>query len=144
MSRVVCKAKLIDAYHKLLEIYPDIEEVVSEKGIGVKPGADDESGLEVKSRYYSLKNNLTGCIDELFLTNDFFSIESKWVREYYIKEVSFFNFIAEHSLPKDQWDSFQRAVDKQINDDSDYVLTTLKIDNFSQQFRIPKSNIGWY
>lgn len=144
MSRVVCRAKLLDTYHKLLEIYPNIEEVVSEKGIGVKPGADDESGLEVKSRYYSLENDLTGCIDELFLTNDFFSIESKWVREYYIKEVSLFKFINKDFLTEDQWEIFQQDVDRQIKDTSDYVLTTLKIDNLSQHFRIPKSNIGWY
>lgn len=144
MSRVVYKAKLIDTYHKLLEVYPDIEKVVTEKGLGVKPGADDESGTEVKSRYYSLKNNLTGCIDEIFLTNDFFAIESKLVREYYIKEASFFNFIAEYSLPKDQWEIFQQDVARQINDESDYVLATLRIDNLVQIFRIPKSAIGWY
>ena len=144
MSRVVCKAKLNDTYQKLLEIYPNIEEVVSEKGIGVKPGADDESGLEVKSRYYSLKNNLTGCVDELFLTNDFFSIESKWVREYYIKEVSLFKFINKDLITEDQWEIFQQDVDRQINDTSEYILTTIKIDNLRQHFRIPKSNIGWY
>lgn len=144
MSRVVYKAKLIDTYHKLLEVYPDIEKVVTENGLGVKRGADDESGTEVKSRYYSLKNSITGCVDEIFLTNDFFAIESKLVRDYYIKEASLFKFISEDSLPKDQWEIFQQDVARQINDDSGYIRTSIKIDNLGQCFRIPKSNIGWY
>ena len=144
MRQVVYKAKLIDTYHKLLEIYPDIEKVVTEKGLGVKPGADDESGTEVKSRYYSVKNNLTGCIDEIFLTNAFFAIESKLVRDYHIKEASFFNFISEDSLPEGQWEIFQQDVARQINDDSDYILTSIKIDNLGQHFRIPKNNIEGY
>ena len=85
MSRVVYKAKLISTYRKLLEVYPDIEEVVTEKGLGVKPGADDESGTEVKSRYYSLKNSITGFVDELYLTNTLFTIEMKTEMEYYVK-----------------------------------------------------------
>lgn len=144
MSRVVCKAKLNDTYQKLLEIYPNIEEVVSEKGIGVKPGADDESGFEVKSRYYSVKNYLTGCVDELYLTNDLFTIELKSEKEYYVKEVSIFKFINKDNLTEDQWNYFQNNVAAQIDDEADYIFTTLMIDNLVQSFRIPKSNIGWY
>lgn len=144
MSRVVCKAKLKITFRKLLEIYPKIEEVVSEKGIGVKPGADDESGFEVKSRYYSVKNYLTGCVDELYLTNDLFTIELKSEKEYYVKEVSIFKFINKDNLTEDQWNYFQNNVAAQIDDEADYILTTLMIDNLVQSFRIPKSNIGWY
>lgn len=144
MSRVVYKAKLISTYRKLLEVYPDIEEVVTEKGLGVKPGADDESGTEVKSRYYSLKNKITGFFDELYLTNDLFTIEMKTEKEYYVKETSIFKFINKDNLTKDQWRDFQNTISAQLNDESDYFLTTLVIDNLMQSFRIPKNNIGWY
>ena len=144
MSRVVYKANLKITFRKLLEIYPKIEEVVSEKGIGVKLGADDESGFEVKSRYYSVKNYLTGCVDELYLTNDLFTIELKSEKEYYVKEVSTFKFLSRDNLTEEQWIAFQANVEAQINDESDYILTTLTIDNLVQSFRIPKSNIGWY
>lgn len=144
MSRVVYKANLKSTFRKLLEIYPKIEEVVSEKGIGVKPGADDESGFEVKSRYYSVKNSLTGCVDELYLTNDLFTIEMKEEKEYYVKEVSIFKFLSRDNLTEDQWNAFQKNVAAQIDDEEEYILTTLFIDNLVQSFRIPKSNIGWY
>ena len=144
MSRVICKAKLNVPFRKLLEVYPNIEDVVSSMGIRAKEGADDESGFEVKSRYYSVKNKLTDCIDELFLTNDFFTVDTEVVKEYFIKEESFFNFLRECSLPKDQWEVFQLAAAQQLDDESDYVMLCLKIDNMTQMIRIPKSNIGWY
>ena len=144
MSRVVYKANLKITFRKLLEIYPKIEEVFAEKGIGVKLGADDESGFEVKSRYYSVKNYLTGCVDELYLTNDLFTIELKSEKEYYVKEVSTFKFLSRDNLTEEQWIAFQANVEAQIKDESDYILTTLTIDNLVQSFRIPKSNIGWY
>lgn len=144
MSRVVYKAKLKNIFYKLLEIYPNIEEVVSEKGIGVKPCADDESGFEVKSRYYSVKNNITGHVDEVFLTNEFFTIEMKEYKEYYVKEASIFKFLSKDNITNEQWIAFQENVAAQINDESDYILSTLMIDNLVQSFRIPKSNIGWY
>lgn len=126
------KYTLKDKYSKMLEIYPDFNAILNRKIKNL--GKENVFG-----QYIRINNVLTGCYDNLYISEVFLNKEND---EYLISPKTPLSFILNKDVLEDsEYNKLQQCIQNQLEDGTNIVSCRVNIEGHAQHFNIPKKHI---
>ena len=129
----VYEVSLADEYRKLLTVYPELEKKV-------KRLIEEENDWHFDCAV-PVVNSITNYVDDVWVSKKMFNVKVFEENFYVVVGHPLRKVVSEIDLDAENWGSFQIACKEQWDDDSDFILFNLRVNNYKSQITISKKDI---
>ena len=129
----VYEVSLADEYRKLLAVYPELEKKV-------KRLLEEEKDWHFDCAV-PVVNIITSDVDDVWVSKKMFNVKFFEESFYVVVGHPLRKIVNEIDLDEENWGSFQIACKEQWDDDSDFILFNLRVNNYKSQITISKKDI---
>lgn len=129
----VYEVSLADEYRKLLTVYPELEKKVKKLLESEKDWHFDCAVPVV--------NSITNYVDDVWVSKKMFNVKVFEENFYVVVGHPLRKVVSEIDLDAENWGNFQIACKEQWDDDSDFILFNLRVNNYKSQITISKKDI---
>lgn len=129
----IYEVSLVDEYRKLLAVYPELEKKV-------KRLLEEENDWHFDCAV-PVVNSITNYVDDVWVSKKMFNVKFFEENFYVVVGHPLRKVVSEIDLDAENWGNFQIACKEQWDDDRDFILFNLRVNNYKSQITISKKDI---